>query len=150
MWMRNLFFVAVLLGGNAALSAALFLSLVPRGSSMPTRISPCRRLPVTVARLNSTFRDEWQREKLVPAGPAEDLVIASPAVARPHRQHSFLQEVRQFESLPEQDRIARWVARPSSPTAAMRTTSPSGLARVYVGTKTGRSSSIAVVVSVPG
>ena len=137
MWMRNLFFMAVLLTGAAALSAALFPSLVPpRLEHADTHLTVADDFPPTVARVDAVFRKEWQQEKLEPATVANDLAIARRLSLALTGSIPSLQEVRQFESLPEKDRLARWVAsiladRRHADYFAER------LARVYVGTEEG-------------
>jgi hypothetical protein len=129
--------VAVLLTGAAVLSAALFPSLMPpRLEHADTHLTVAPDFPATVTRLNATFHTQWEQEKLVPAGPADDLAVARRLSLALTGSIPSLQEVRQFESLPEKDRLARWVA---SILADRRYADyfAERFARVYVGTEDG-------------
>lgn len=137
MWLRNLFFIGVLLAGATALSAALFPSLMPpRLEHADTHVTVTDDFPAAVARVDAAFRNGWEQEKLVPAPRADDLAIARRLSLALTGTSPSLQEVRQFESLPEGDRLSRWLAailedRRFADYFAER------FARVYVGTEEG-------------
>ncbi|OAI40926.1 hypothetical protein AYO40_04085 [Planctomycetaceae bacterium SCGC AG-212-D15] len=111
MWLRNLFFLGVLFAGASALIGALFPSQVPpRLQHADVQVTLADDFPAAVARVDAVFRKEWQREGLKPAGRADDLAIARRLSLGLTGTIPSLQEVRQFEALPEKERIARWLA----------------------------------------
>ena len=77
MLFRNLFFIVLVLGGAATLVANL---IPPKHGFKPTPTSPevfqKNDFLETVYRVNASFEQTWQKNKIQPAIEADDLTIA--------------------------------------------------------------------------
>ncbi len=114
------------------------LSLLSGGNQTPRRLAPIDVSSVqpTVSRIDAVFRQSWREKGLVPSQPASELAIARRISLGLTGTIPSLEEIRQFESWPQDDRVTRWLAatltdRRYADFVAER------LARAYVGTDDG-------------
>jgi hypothetical protein len=112
MWLRNLLFLTVLGGGAYALSANL---LPPRQTSpLSSYDASAYRdadFVASVNRVNDKFRQQWAAESLQPAPRASDLAVARRLALALAGTVPSLEEVRQFEALPEGQRLPWYLDR---------------------------------------
>ncbi|HTU92744.1 MAG TPA: DUF1549 domain-containing protein [Gemmataceae bacterium] len=110
MWRRNLLFLGLIGGGVLALGAGLML---PRQPKPLTRFdASAYRAPDFVAvvrRVDASFRHSWTEQKLPPAPPAPDLTVARRLALGLMCTIPSLEEIRQFEYLPEDQRLPWWI-----------------------------------------
>jgi hypothetical protein len=107
MWQRNLLFVALIGGGLATLGYNL---LPPRGPRLAAHYDArayrdadfCQ----SVQKVDASFTALWQTHK--PVGPAADLAVARRLALGLMGTLPSLEEIRQFERLPEGERLAWW------------------------------------------
>jgi hypothetical protein len=137
MILRNLVFLGLLLAGVAFLGWQLFPEEIPehapKFSAEPLLADDFR---ATVTKVNESFRHDWQENDIQPAGRANDLQLARRISLALTGSIPSLQEIRQLESHPEDQRIAWWTQglledRRYADYFAER------LARAYVGTDDG-------------
>ena len=110
MWKRNLVFVALIVGTLVALGA----SLMPPSQPKPrTRYDAgAYREPdfqKTVAAVDAVFTREWAAQKLLPAPTASDLTIARRLALGLAGTIPSLEELRQLEYLPPEERLPWWI-----------------------------------------
>lgn len=105
-WARNLLFVGVVGGGLVALVVNV---LPPR---KPTHISHYEnavykdaQFREVVARVDASFQQDWQSNSIQPAEPAPDLVQARRIALGLMGTVPSLEEIRQFEVLPADQRM---------------------------------------------
>lgn len=137
MWKRNLLFAVVAVAGLLALAG----SLAPTRRPQPRDFQPWRAegdpaFQATLARLDESFRAAWQRAGIKPAPRADDLTVIRRLSLALAGTIPSLEELRQLESQPAQQRVQWWLAgifadERHHDYLAER------LARVYVGTKGG-------------
>jgi hypothetical protein len=137
MWLRNLFFVGVILTGMATLVAAL----LPRAQPKHARhwhLSQLENdsLHASVRQVNDALRKQWGDASVTPAPRADELTIARRLSLGLAGRIPSLQEIREFEARPDGDRLQWWLAgiledRRFADYFAER------LARAYVGTEDG-------------
>jgi Protein of unknown function (DUF1549)/Protein of unknown function (DUF1553) len=137
MWARNLLFVGLVFAGVISLTAVPFPPSLPkRAPRFQLAEFEKEDVRACVERVNATLRREWAEAKLSPAPRAADLTIARRLSLGLTGRIPSLQEIRQFESRPEGERLAWWLAgifedRRFADYLAER------LARAYVGTENG-------------
>jgi hypothetical protein len=137
MWARNAFFIGLLAAGLVGLRASLFtLPAPPRPADVDSAAPTDDEFKAVVARVNAAFREDWAKKELQPAERASDLAIARRLALALTGSAPSLQEVRQLERIPADQRIAWWTAtllqeRRTADYWAER------LARSYVGTEDG-------------
>lgn len=68
-------------------------------------------LTPAVARLNGWFQNHWQTEQVVPAEPADELLVLRRLSLALHGTVPALEEIRDFEADTEPDRLQRWTLR---------------------------------------
>src|SRR5262249_12600171 len=106
MWLRNLLFLAVLGAGAYALGANL---LPPRQTNPLTgydnRTYRDTDFLASVNRVNDAFRKQRVAESLKPAPAASELAVARRLALALAGTIPSLEEVRQFEALPEGQRL---------------------------------------------
>jgi len=109
-WMRNLLFVGLVGGGVVALVVNL---MPPRQTKALTPYDPSAyRAPEfrsTLDRVNATFRQQWASEKLTPAQPAPNLLVARRLSLGLMGTVPSLEEIRQIESLPPDEQMPWWL-----------------------------------------
>ncbi len=136
MWVRNLLFLGLIVGGGVALCKSL---LPPEIAHRPARAD----LPpvpadeqALVARVDAVFRRQWADQGLTPTRRASDLTIARRLALALMGTIPSLQEIRQLEASPAGEGLRQWLAttlqdRRHADYFAER------LARAYVGTEDG-------------
>ena len=136
-WMRNLLFCGLVGGGLFTVGANL---MPPRASKPVTRYDPAAYNDPTfraaVDQVDDAFRQQWAADKLQPAPPAADLLVARRLSLGLMGVVPSLEEIRQFEALPAEERLPWWLDhilqdRRFDDYFAER------LARAYVGTEDG-------------
>lgn len=136
MGIRDLVFVSLVIGSVVALGANL---MPPTKPKLLDRFEASVDTPeshASIEAINKRFRDAWARESLNPAPPAADLLIARRLALALMGTVPSLEEIRQFESLPANERLDWWLEhilndRRSADFLAER------LARAVVGTEDG-------------
>lgn len=110
MWMRNLLFLGLVVGGGTALMASL---LPPRHVKARTSYDSTayqkNDFLETINRVDNSFRQLWTTENVRPALIAEDLTIARRLSLGLTGTIPSLEEIRQFESLPPGERLPWWI-----------------------------------------
>jgi hypothetical protein len=106
MWLRNLLFLAVL--GSSAY--ALCAKLLPPRQAVPLAdydVGAYRdtEFVASVARVNDSFRTQWVADGLKPAPAASELAVARRLALALAGTVPSLEELRQFEALPEGQRL---------------------------------------------
>ena len=110
MGVRDLFFLTLVIGGVLTLGA----NLMPPSKPLPISKyeAPSSRdaeFLATVEVLNRIVRSEWQKEKIAPTKTATDLQVARRLSLALMGTTPSLEEIRQFESLPQGERLAWWL-----------------------------------------
>ncbi len=109
-WLRNLLFIGLVCGGVIALGANL---MPPREPTPITQydVSTYRDIEfvASVARVDNAFRDQWKKEAIQPVAVAPDLLIARRLSLGLMGTVPSLEEIRQLEALPPQDRLPWWL-----------------------------------------
>lgn len=110
MWMRNLLFIGLVVGGSVALA----VNILP-----PRHVKPRTTYDVAayqqtdfieaVHRVDRSFADLWTTEGVKPAGIAPDLMIARRLSLALTGTVPSLEEIRQFETLPPAERLPWWI-----------------------------------------
>ncbi len=136
MWLRNLFFVGVILAGMVTLAAALFPRTQPKRAPRGQSQQLDNAVRVSVRLINDVLRKQWADANLTPAPRTDELMIARRLSLGLTGRIPSLQEIRQFEARPDGDRLQWWLAgiledRRFADYLAER------LARAYVGTEDG-------------
>jgi hypothetical protein len=110
MWRRNLLFLGLVAGGVFALGAGL---MPPHQPKPETRFdASAYQLPDftdIVRRVDGAFRHTWTEQKLPIAPPAPDLTVARRLALGLMATIPSLEEIRQFEYLPEDQRLPWWI-----------------------------------------
>ncbi|MCL6503161.1 MAG: DUF1549 and DUF1553 domain-containing protein [Pirellulales bacterium] len=137
MWKRNLLFALVAAAGLLALAG----SLAPTRPPLPRDGAPLAAqqdvaFRTTLTRLNQAFREAWQQAGIKPAPRADELTVIRRLSLALEGTIPSLEELRQFEERPAQDRLNWWLA---GIFADVRHHDylAERLARAYVGTKGG-------------
>ena len=106
---RDVVFLAVVLGGAGIMGAGLL-----RPSESPPA-QPSKPLAVRsdlqsiVAAVNTSFRDRWAEQRLVPAAPAPELTVMRRLALVLCGSVPSLEEIRRFEAGPKEGRIEAWL-----------------------------------------
>ncbi len=110
MWRRNLLFLGLIGGGVFALGAGL---MPPRQPKPLTRFDASAYLSpdfvAIVQGVDDSFRRAWSEQKLRPAPPAADLTVARRLALALTGTIPSLEEIRQFEYLPSEQRLPWWI-----------------------------------------
>lgn len=105
--LKNILFVALILGGLAAMGAALVPPKPDRQVAKP--VSPDDEFKETLNLVDKAFASAWAREGIQPALPADDLTVARRLSLGLTGTIPSLEEVRRIEAMPPGDRLAWWV-----------------------------------------
>ena len=111
MWIRNLVFILLCVGGLSALAGSLAPIRKSPADKQLSAAVPDAELREAVASVDRAFRDEWQRHGLAPAHRADDLTIARRLSLGLLGTVPSLEELRQLEGEPAETRLHRWLAR---------------------------------------
>ncbi len=110
MMFRNFFFIFLVLGGAATLVANL---IPPKHGVAPTPTRPelfqANDFLETVYRVNASFEQTWLKNNIQPAVEADDLTIARRLALGLMGTIPSLEEIRQFESRPQGERLIWWI-----------------------------------------
>jgi hypothetical protein len=110
MWKRNLLFLGLIGGGIVTLGANL---MPPREREQITSydINAHRDadLRATAERVDASFRQQWAEKELEKAPTAPDLAVARRLALGLMGAIPSVEEIRQFERLPANERLAWWV-----------------------------------------
>jgi hypothetical protein len=136
MWARNLFFLAVILGGMVLLTGSLQPLYKARAAKQLPNLSLAPDEQATVRKFDGLFRAQWQHLSVTPSAQATDLTIMRRLHLALMDTVPSLLEIRKFEALASDDRPVTWLGeifadRRCADYLAER------LARVYVGTEDG-------------
>jgi len=109
-WLRDVAFLGVLLGGFAALG----YGLLPRTKHAPVDRydAAAYREPsftATVDRVDAAFRTNWANQNLSATERASDLLVMRRLSLALVGTVPSLEEIRQFETLPEAERLPWWI-----------------------------------------
>jgi hypothetical protein len=109
MWKRNLLFLGLISGGIVTLGANL---IPPRERKQITSYDASAHrdadFRASVDRVNASFRQKWAEEDLRNVPPAPDLAVARRLALGLMGTIPSVEEVRQFERLPADQRLAWW------------------------------------------
>src|SRR6516225_7039434 len=109
-WMRNLLFLGLLGAGALAL---VYGMLPPRETKAVAHYDAsayrATEFRAGVERVNDSFRQQWHSEVIRPAAPANDLLVARRIALGLMGTVPSLEEIRQFEALPADERLAWWL-----------------------------------------
>jgi hypothetical protein len=110
MWLRNLLFLGLVGGGITALA----VNLIPSREPTPLTVydGNHHRLPAfhaIVEQVNASFHQQWLKNSLNPTSPAPDLSVARRLSLGLMGTVPSLEEIRQFERLPPNERLTWWV-----------------------------------------
>src|SRR5262245_42353900 len=98
MWLRNLLFIGVILGGLSALGLNLFpRPLAPSKTARQALPTPDTDFSAVVTKVNETFRQQWAELALQPAPRAADLTIIRRLALALTGSIPSLQDIRQLE-----------------------------------------------------
>jgi hypothetical protein len=137
MWLRNVVFLGLLLAGVGSLAAALFPTPTP---PRVLHFNSAEQQPAdfrsVVERVDASFQKQWEELKLQPAERTDDLHVAQRLSLALMGTIPSVQEIREFEKRPAEERIEWWLAgifqdRRYADYVAER------LARAFVGTEDG-------------
>jgi hypothetical protein len=110
MWQRNLLFLGLVGGGLFTLGATLMPPREPKpATSYDASAYQEDDFRAIVAAVDASFRKEWSAQKIQPTNPAPDLAVARRIALGLLGTVPSLEEVRQFEWLPPQERLAWWI-----------------------------------------
>jgi hypothetical protein len=109
-WKRDVLFIGLVGGGLFALA---FNLIPPRQTkAITTYHAEAYHEPEfqnSVKRVNTSFRQQWSSENIRPAVPASDLAVARRLSLGLMGTVPSLEEIRQFESLPADQRLSWWL-----------------------------------------
>jgi hypothetical protein len=110
MWRRNLLFLGLLGGGIVALGAGLMPPRQPKPlTRFDARAYQAPDVVAVVRRVDASFRHAWTEQKLQLAPTATDLLVARRLALGLMGTIPSLEEIRQFEYLPEDQRLPWWI-----------------------------------------
>lgn len=107
--LKNILFVALILGGLAALGASLVPPKPDRPSAGAGVVPRDNDFKNTVEKVDKAFASAWAREGIQPALPADSLTVARRLSLGLTGTVPSLEEVRRLEALPEPDRLPWWI-----------------------------------------
>jgi hypothetical protein len=110
MWKRNLLFGALVIGGLGTLGANLMPPRTPKpATSYDASAYQEQEFRAAVERVNASFQQSWSQQKIQPAAPADDMLIARRLALGLMGTVPSLEEIRQFEFLPPEERLPWWI-----------------------------------------
>ncbi|HEY7312628.1 MAG TPA: DUF1549 domain-containing protein [Gemmataceae bacterium] len=110
MWRRNLLFLGLVGGGLFALGANLMPPRQPKPlTSFDASAYQSPGFRAVVDRVDISFRHQWREQGLRTAPPAPDLAVARRLALGLMGTIPSLEEIRQFEYLPADQRLPWWI-----------------------------------------
>jgi Protein of unknown function (DUF1549)/Protein of unknown function (DUF1553) len=110
MWLRNLLFICLVLGGLGALGAQLYpRHLTP--DKPQTAPAPDADFEAVVARVNAAFRQQWAELNLKPAPRAADRTVARRLALGLTGSIPSLQGIHRLEAYADPQALDDWLAR---------------------------------------
>ncbi|MBX3400751.1 MAG: DUF1549 domain-containing protein [Gemmataceae bacterium] len=109
MGVRDWFFSCLVVGGVVALGVNLMPPARTKPLDRAAVTAPDDHLKETVESINANLRAEWAKASLSAAPPANDLQVARRLSLALMGTVPSLEEIRQFESLPEAERLDWWL-----------------------------------------
>src|SRR5437588_478102 len=110
LWMRNLLFVGLVGGGLCAVGYNLMPPRAPKPvTTYDAGAYGDSELRATVDRVDESFRQQWSEAGLHTAQPAPDLLVARRLALALVGTVPSLEEVRQIETLPAEQRLPWWL-----------------------------------------
>ena len=110
MWLRNLFFVGVVLGGALSVRAALFpLPIPPHAPRFDRRPFETDEFRSIVTQVNAAIEATYAAEGFKPAQRADELAVARRLSLALTGTIPSLQEIRQFEAYQNGERLQWWL-----------------------------------------
>jgi hypothetical protein len=110
MWKRNLLFIGLLVGAVLALGANLMPPRQPKpATSYDASAYQEAEFRASVLRIDEAFRHQWAQQNITPASSAPDLAIARRLALGLMGTVPSLEEIRQFEYLPPEERLPWWI-----------------------------------------
>lgn len=107
---RDLLFVGLVGGGATALAVHLMPPREPKPvTSYDASAYHATEFRAAVARVDASFRAQWSEQKITPAPEAADIAIARRLALGLLGTIPSLEEVRQFEWLPAEERLPWWI-----------------------------------------
>jgi hypothetical protein len=110
MWKRNLLFLGLIVGGVGAMG---FNLMPPRTPKPVTRHDGAAYqagdFRAAVERVDASFRKEWNEKSMTPVSAATDLAVARRLSLGLMGTIPSLEEIRQFEYLPPEERLPWWI-----------------------------------------
>jgi hypothetical protein len=111
MWLRNLLFLGLLLGGAVTLGVNLFPAPAPqRVSHFDPGEDTQPDFRAVVEQVDAAVRKPWPALQVEPAPLASDLTVARRLSLALTGTIPSVQEIRQFEAQPDDQRLAWWLA----------------------------------------
>ncbi len=109
-WARDVLFISLVGGGLVALGANLWPPPPTRpATSYDARAYADADFRAAVAKVDAAFQSQWDEAKIKPAAPAPDLVVARRLALGLMGTVPSLEEIRQFEALPGDERLPWWL-----------------------------------------
>ena len=136
LWAKNLLFGSVVFGGAIALGVNLMPPPEPKVIRHDAQAHREAAFRETVERVDAAFQQRWADEGIKTAEPAPDLQVARRLSLGLMGTVPSLEEVRQFESLPAEERWPWWIEHILQD-ARHHDYFAERLARSYVGTEDG-------------
>src|SRR5262245_15070784 len=110
MWQRDLLFLTLLGGGVVALGANLLPPSEPKPlTTHDASAYQAADFQAAVARVDASFRADWAKQQITPAPAAPDLAVARRLALGLMGTIPSLEEIRQFEWLPAEERLPWWI-----------------------------------------
>lgn len=110
MWLRNLLFLGLIGGGGVALGVNLLPPREPKPvTSYDASAYRAADFRNAVDRIDGAFRKQWNEDKVRPAPAASELTVARRLALGLMGTVPSLEEIRQFEYLPAEERLPWWL-----------------------------------------
>jgi hypothetical protein len=109
-WARDLLFVGLVVGGLTALAVHLWPAPPTKpATSYDARAYADGDFRASVDKVDAEFAKQWDEAKVKPANPAPDMIVARRMALGLMGTVPSLEEIRQFEALPDGERLPWWL-----------------------------------------